>query len=320
MSMMVQWGDMYTLKLSDFVDEINQEDQETFNIRSQFLRRLFTKPLKLKAFDTVENRVVYNGNYLEIFTYKDIYMNMVRQYKSWNLMLNTYSLRDFRTVGTHATDIYDNIDYIIERKQDTIQKIYEDLYLEYSPLENTSTHESLTTTKTGNETDTKTKSGSKTSTKTESGTETNTNVKSGNMTDNLTYLGTTTDTNTHDVSADNSQSLLTDYKDTDTTNFTNRADNRTETYNNITDTNTKAFANRQTTDTESFNNYRDTNTKTFTNRQDEKTHSKHGNIATFTRYGLMTPSKMLNEDIIFRMHNDLLNLVTRLVIKELGYL
>lgn len=320
MSIMVQWSDMYTLKLSDFVDEIHKEDVETSNIRGQFLRRLFSKPLMLKAFNTVENRVVYSGQYLQIFTYKDIYMNMVRQYKSWNLMLNTYILPDYRTVGVHAGDIYDNIDYIIERKQDTIQKIYEDLYLEYSPLENTSTHESLTTTKTGNETDTKTKSGSKTSTKNESGTETNTNVKSGNMTDNLTYLGTTTDTNTHDVSADNSSSLLTDYKDTDKTDFTNRADNRTKTYNNVTDTNTKAFANRQTTDTESFNNYRDTNTKTFTNRQDEKTHSKHGNIATFTRHGLMTHSKMLNEDIIFRMNNDLLNLVTRLVIKELGYL
>lgn len=306
------WLDNYTINLKEMHDELMNEDN--WETRSVFSQMLNNKNVTVKEFNTVENEVVYTGNNLSIINFRELYLYLLNKFKSWYVKVYTLTSPEYRNLGAQSGDLIQTLEYFISRKQSQIQRIYEDLLISFSPIENTSAFESTTTTYSGTETNENTKSGSKSNTKTENGTETNTNVKSGNLTDNLSYVGTETDTNNHDVSADNSTSLLTDYSDTDTKTFTSRADNRTETYNNITDTNTRAFNQRNTTDTETFTNYKDTDKKTFTNRSDVSDTTRHGNI------GVMTNIYMLNEDIKYRISNDLISIICNMFANEFMYL
>lgn len=306
------WLDDYTINLEEMHKELMKSDNSEH--RQVFNTLLDNKNVVVKEFNTIDNEIVYSGNNLTIINFRELYLYLLNNFKSWYCKLYTLTLPEYRDIGVHSCDLITTLEYFISRKQSQIQRIYEDLLITFSPIENTSAFESTTTTYSGTETNEKTKSGSKSNTKVESGTETNTNVKSGNLTDNLSYVGAETDTNNHDVSADNSTSLLTDFSDTDTKTFTNRSDNRTETYNNVTDTNTRAFNQRSTTDTEAFTNYTDTDTKTFTNRSDVSDTTRHGNI------GVTTNVYMLNEDIRFRISNDLLETICKLFVREFMYL
>lgn len=307
--MLYDFVDFYNLNIKDFQDELN----DNIDTRSLFYNTLSTITCTMLGFETVDNEIEYTGETVNIFNGKDLYLTILRKYKSWSLQV-------YSTVGytinlvNHCTDIGDTISNFLNERRSQIQRIYEDYFIDFSPIENTTVFETETTKYSGNEKSTTTNSGTKTNTNTESGTENNTNVKSGSMTDNLDISGTERDTDVHSVSADNSTSLLTDTQDVNTKQFDTRRNNRTETYNNVTDSNTKTFNNRKSESVESFNNYKSENLKEFTNRENETTHERHGNI------GVTTNIKLLNDDINFRLQHNILNDVCNLFIAEYGFL
>lgn len=301
--------DAYEINIEEFHNNLNKN----LNTRSHFYTRLSNTPCTLHVFSTVDNKIVYNGETVNIFNGKDIYLTLLRKYKSWTLQV--YSTIDYpRYLFDQCEDLMVTISNFLNERNKQIQRIYEDYYINFSPIENTSVFNKETTKYSGNEKTTTTNTGSKTNTRTETGQENNTNIKSGSLTDNLDISGTERDTNQHSVSADNSNSLLMDTQDVDTKQFDSRRDNRTETYNNVTDSNTRTFENRQTQDVESFNNYKSEQNKDFTNRKNEFEREQHGNI------GVTTSVSMLNEDINFRLQHNILNTVVDMFIAEYGYL
>ena len=306
------WLDDYTINLKEMHKELMKE--ENWEIRSRFGRLLDNKNVSVKEFTTVENEVVYTGRTLVIINFRELYLYLLTKFKSWYVKLYTLTIPEYRDLGVQSGDLITTLEYFISRKQPQIQRIYEDYFINFSPIENTSVFNKETTTYSGNEKTTTTNSGSKTNTRTESGKENNTNIKSGSLTDNLDISGTERDTNQHSVSADNSNSLLMDTQDVDTKQFDARRDNRTETYNNVTDSNTRTFENRQTQDVEAFNNYKSEQNKDFTNRKNEIELERHGNI------GVTTNIKLLNDDINFRLQRDILNTVVDMFIAEYGFL
>ena len=306
------WLDDYTINLKEMHKELMKE--ENWEIRSRFGQLLDNKNVSVKEFTTVENEVVYTGRTLVIINFRELYLYLLTKFKSWYVKLYTLTRPEYRDLGVQSVDLITTLEYFISRKQPQIQRIYEDYFINFSPIENTSVFNKETTTYSGNEKTTTTNSGSKTNTRTESGKENNTNIKSGSLTDNLDISGTERDTNQHSVSADNSSSLLMDTQDVDTKQFDSRRDNRTETYNNVTDSNTRTFENRQTQDVESFNNYKSEQNKDFTNRKNEIELERHGNI------GVTTNIKLLNDDINFRLQHNILNTVVDMFIAEYGFL
>lgn len=303
--------DVFNLNINEFNKQIME--QANIGIRIQFYNKLHTIQVVVKDFETINNEISYTSN-ITLFNARDIYLNILRKYKSWNL--NIYSLTEAqnRNLITTWNDLANTLINFLDERKPQIQRIYEDYFINFSPIENTSVFNKETTTYSGNEKTTTANSGSKSNTRTETGKENNTNIKSGSLTDNLDISGTERDTNQHSVSADNSNSLLMDTQDVDTKQFDSRRDNRTETYNNVTDSNTRTFENRQTQDVESFNNYKSEQTKDFTNRKNEIELERHGNI------GVTTNIKLLNEDINFRLQNNLLNTVVDMFIAEYGFL
>ena len=306
------WLDDYTINLKEMHKELMKE--ENWEIRSRFGQLLDNKNVSVKEFTTVENEVVYTGRTLVIINFRELYLYLLTKFKSWYVKLYTLTIPEYRDLGVQSGDLITTLEYFISRKQPQIQRIYEDYFINFSPIENTSVFNKETTTYSGNEKTTTTNSGSKTNTRTESGKENNTNIKSGSLTDNLDISGTERDTNQHSVSADNSNSLLMDTQDVDTKQFDARRDNRTETYNNVTDSNTRTFENRQTQDVEAFNNYKSEQSKDFTNRKNEIELERHGNI------GVTTNIKLLNDDINFRLQHNILNTVVDMFIAEYGFL
>lgn len=304
------WLDEYTINLKEMHTELMNEDN--WETRRIFGQLLDTKNVTVKEFSTLENEVVYTGGNLNIISFRELYLYLLTKFKSW--YVKVYTLSVYRDLGTQCGDLVQTLEYFITRKQPQIQRIYEDYYINFSPIENTSVFNKETTTYSGNEKTTTTNTGSKSNTRTETGKENNTNIKSGSLTDNLDISGTERDTNQHSVSADNSTTLLMDTQDVDTKQFDSRRDNRTETYNNVTDSNTRTFENRQTQDVESFNNYKSEQNKDFTNRKNEFEREQHGNI------GVTTSVAMLNEDINFRLQHNILNTVVDMFIAEYGYL
>jgi hypothetical protein len=307
--MLYNFIDCYDLNIKEFHDKLN----ENIEIRTNFYNSLNSINCVVLGFDTVNNEVVYTGESVNIFNGKDIYLTLLRKYKSWSLqvysgLLNAYNL------DNNCTDFGNTLSNFLRERRDQIQRIYEDYFINFSPIENTSVFNKETTTYSGNEKTTTTNTGSKTNTRTETGKENNTNIKSGSLTDNLDISGTERDTNQHSVSADNSNSLLMDTQDVDTKQFDARRDNRTETYNNVTDSNTKTFENRKSEDVESFNNYKTEQNKDFTNRKNEIELERHGNI------GVTTNIKLLNDDINFRLRHNILNTVVDMFIAEYGFL
>ena len=297
------------------IDEFNKQLMEPANrgIRTVFYDNLNLIPVIVRDFETINNEISYTSNII-IFNAKDIYLHILRKYKSWNLNIFSVNEPQNRTLITTGNDLTNTLKNFLDERKPQIQRIYEDYFINFSPIENTSVFNKETTTYSGNEKTTTTNTGSKSNTRTETGKENNTNIKSGSLTDNLDISGTERDTNQHSVSADNSNSLLMDTQDVDTKQFDSRRDNRTETYNNVTDSNTRTFENRQTQDVESFNNYKSEQSKDFTNRKNEVELSRHGNI------GVTTNIKLLNDDINFRLQHNILNTVVDMFISEYGFL
>lgn len=306
------WLDDYTINLKEMHTELMNEDN--WQARITFGQLLDTKNVTVKEFNTLENEVVYTGGNLNIISFRELYLYLLTKFKSWYVKVYTLTAPEYRDIGVKCGDLVQTLEYFITRKQPQIQRIYEDYFINFSPIENTSVFNKETTTYSGNEKTTTTNSGSKTNTRSESGKENNTNIKSGSLTDNLDISGTERDTNQHSVSADNSNTLLMDTQDVDTKQFDSRRDNRTETYNNVTDSNTRTFENRQTQDVESFNNYKSEQSKDFTNRKNEVEFERHGNI------GVTTSIKLLNDDINFRLQHNMLNTVVDMFIAEYGFL
>ena len=306
------WLDDYTINLKEMHKELMKE--ENWEIRSRFGQLLDNKNVTVKEFSTLDNEIVYTGSTLNIIKFRELYLYLLTKFKSWYVKLYTLTIPEYRDLEVQSGDLITTLEYFITRKQPQIQRIYEDYFINFSPIENTSVFNKETTTYSGNEKTTTTNSGSKTNTRTESGKENNTNIKSGSLTDNLDISGTERDTNQHSVSADNSNSLLMDTQDVDTKQFDARRDNRTETYNNVTDSNTRTFENRQTQDVEAFNNYKSEQSKDFTNRKNEIELERHGNI------GVTTNIKLLNDDINFRLQHNILNTVVDMFIAEYGFL
>lgn len=303
--------DVFNLNINEFNKQLM--NPANISIRTLFYNNLDLINVYVKDFETVNNEIIYTKNII-LFNAKDIYFNILRKYKSWNL--NIYSVYEpqNRDLSTTWNDLTKTLRNFLDEREPQIQRIYEDYFINFSPIENTSVFNKETTTYSGNEKTTTTNSGSKTNTRSETGKENNTNIKSGSLTDNLDISGTERDTNQHSVSADNSNSLLMDTQDVDTKQFDSRRDNRTETYNNVTDSNTRTFENRQTQDVESFNNYKSEQNKDFTNRKNEFELSRHGNI------GVTTNIKLLNDDINFRLQHNILNTVVDMFIAEYGFL
>ena len=303
--------DVFNLNIKEFNKQLMQPENR--DIRTQFYNKLNTISLVVRNFNTINNEIIYTTN-ITIFNARDIYFNILRKYKSWNLNIYSVIEPQNRNLVSTWNDLANNLINFLDERKPQIQRIYEDYFINFSPIENTSVFNKETTTYSGNEKTTTTNSGSKTNTRTESGKENNTNIKSGSLTDNLDISGTERDTNQHSVSADNSNTLLMDTQDVDTKQFDSRRDNRTETYNNVTDSNTKTFENRKSEDVESFNNYKSEQSKDFTNRKNEFEKEQHGNI------GVTTSVSMLNEDINFRLQHNMLNTVVDMFIAEYGFL
>lgn len=306
------WLDDYTINLKEMHKELMKEDN--WEIRVTFGQLLDNKNVTVKEFSTVENEIVYTGRSLNIINFREMYLCLLNNFKSWYVKVYTLTDPHYRNLGAQSCDLIATLEYFISRKQSQIQRIYEDYLINFSPIENTSVFNKETTTYSGNEKTTTTNNGSKTNTRTETGKENNTNIKSGSLTDNLDISGTERDTDVHSVSADNSNSLLTDTQDVNTKQFDSRRDNRTETYNNVTDSNTRTFENRKSEDVETFNNYKSVQDKDFTNRKNEFERVQHGNI------GVTTSVAMLNEDINFRLQHNILNTVVDMFIAEYGFL
>ena len=303
--------DVFNLNINEFNKQLMQP--ENIAIRTQFYNTLNVIPVIVRNFETINNQISYTSN-ITIFNALDIYLNILRKYKSWNLNIYSVNEPQNRNLMTNWNDLTKTLRNFLDERKPQIQRIYEDYFINFSPIENTSVFNKETTTYSGNEKTTTTNTGSKTNTRTETGKENNTNIKSGSLTDNLDISGTERDTNQHSVSADNSNSLLMDTQDVDTKQFDSRRDNRTETYNNVTDSNTRTFENRQTQDVESFNDYKSEQSKDFTNRKNEFEREQHGNI------GVTTSVFMLNEDINFRLQHNILNTVVDMFIAEYGFL
>lgn len=303
--------DAYNLNIREFHDNLIKS--QNIGARTDFYNRLSHTTCILHGFVTVNNEIVYTGETVNIFNGKDIYLTLLRKYKSWTLQVYS-TVGQTTSLFDNCEDLVDTLSNFLNERHNQIQRIYEDYFINFSPIENTSVFNKETTTYSGNEKTTTTNNGSKTNTRTESGKENNTNIKSGSLTDNLDISGTERDTDVHSVSADNSNSLLTDTQDVNTKQFDARRDNRTETYNNVTDSNTRTFENRQTQDVESFNNYKSEQSKDFTNRKNEVELERHGNI------GVTTSIKLLNDDINFRLQHTILNTVVDMFIAEYGYL
>jgi hypothetical protein len=303
--------DVFNLNINEFNKQLMEGSN--IGIRTQFYNKLNAIPVVVKDFETINNEISYTSN-VTIFNARDIYLNILRKYKSWNLNVYSTTEPQNRNLNTNWNDLTNTLINFLDERKKQIQRIYEDYFINFSPIENTSVFNKETTTYSGNEKTTTTNTGSKTNTRTETGKENNTNIKSGSLTDNLDISGTERDTDTHSVSADNFNSLLTDTQDVNTKQFDARRDNRTETYNNVTDSNTKTFENRKSEDVESFNNYKSEQNKDFTNRKNEIELERHGNI------GVTTSIKLLNDDINFRLQHNILNTVVDMFIAEYGYL
>lgn len=303
--------DVFNLNINEFSKQLMEP--ANIGIRNQFYNKLHSIQVVVRNFETINNEISYTSN-VTIFNARDIYLNILRKYKSWNLNIYSVTEPQNRNLITTWNDVANTLSKFLDERKPTIQRIYEDYFINFSPIENASVFNKETTTYSGNEKTTTTNTGSKTNTRTENGKENNTNIKSGSLTDNLDISGTERDTDVHSVSADNSNSLLTDTQDVNTKQFDARRDNRTETYNNVTDSNTRTFENRQTQDVESFNNYKSEQSKDFTNRKNEVELERHGNI------GVATSVSMLNEDINFRLQHTMLNTVVDMFIAEYGYL
>lgn len=303
--------DVFNLNINEFNKQLMEP--ANIDIRIQFYNKLHTIPVIVRDFETINNQISYTSN-ITLFNARDIYLTLLRKYKSWNLNIYSTIAPQNRNLFTTWNDLANTLSNFLDERNPQIQRIYEDYFIDFSPIENTSVFNKETTTYSGNEKTTTTNSGSKTNTRTETGQENNTNIKSGSLTDNLDISGTERDTNQHSVSADNSNTLLMDTQDVDTKQFDSRRDNRTETYNNVTDSNTRTFENRQTQDVEAFNNYKSEQSKDFTNRKNEFEKEQHGNI------GVTTSVSMLNEDINFRLQRDILNTIVDMFIAEYGYL
>lgn len=304
--------DVYNLNINEFNKQLMQPENR--GIRQVFYDNLNLILVIVRNFETINNEISYTTKNTTLFSAKDIYLNILRKYKSWNLNIYSITEPQNRNLSTTWNDLTKTLMNFLDERTPQIQRIYEDYFINFSPIENTSVFNKETTTYSGNEKTTTTNSGSKTNTRSETGKENNTNIKSGSLTDNLDISGTERDTNQHSVSADNSNTLLMDTQDVDTKQFDSRRDNRTETYNNVTDSNTRTFENRQTQDVESFNNYKSEQNKDFTNRKNEFEREQHGNI------GVTTSVSMLNEDINFRLQHNILNTVVDMFIAEYGYL
>ena len=298
--------DVYNLNINEFNKQLMQP--ENIDIRIQFYNKLHTIPVVVRDFETINNEISYTSD-ITLFNARVIYLSILRKYKSWNLNIYSTTEAQNRNLITIWNDLTNTLSNFLDERNPQIQRIYEDYFINFSPIENTSEFNKETTTYSGNEKTTTTNTGSKTNTRSETGKENNTNIKSGSLTDNLDISGTERYTNQHSVSADNSNSLLMDTQDVNTKQFESRRDNRTETYNNVTDSNTRTFENRQTQDVEAFNNYKSEQNKDFTNRKE-----KHGNI------GVTTNVAMLNEDINFRLQHNILNTVVDMFIAEYGFL
>ena len=233
----------------------------------------------LKDFNTINNEIVYNDKYINIFSWIDFLKYIERKYATFSYLFAIPPLAPL-TDAQKVMHFHEDFTEFYNKNQNNLQHKYEALFCTYSPIENTSAFVTTTTTDSGSETNTQSEAGTEANTRREGGSETNTNVKTGNT----SFGKGTTQTDTYQVSADNTNTFLDDTKNTSVNTGTD-----TETYNNITDTNTRSFNQRETTDTKSFKDRETTNVKSFEDRINEVIEHRHGNI------GVTTNTQMINE-------------------------
>ena len=153
--------DTYNLNIREFHDNLNKS--QNIDTRRFFYTRL-TADVRciIQVFSTVNNNIVYTGETLNILNGKDLYLTILRKYKSWSLQIYS-TVGQTTSLYDNCTDLVDTLYNFLNERQKQIQRIYEDYFINFSPIENTSVFNKETTTYSGNEKTTTTNSGSKTS-------------------------------------------------------------------------------------------------------------------------------------------------------------
>lgn len=198
-------------------------------------------------------------------------------------------------------------------------KIYRDIMIEFSPIENTDRYSEIILSKTGSETDALAKTGKEAVTNTKLGKEFY--ERQGKETNETKYSGIEIDT--HKESAFNTPEDL-NTASSDSKQYggnqtgQERIDKTTTSYGGNQEgddrKDTKSWSNDYTDKNEtSFENRSDTNTKTFQNRQDSTVEHTHGNI------GVTQNSELVFNDMKIRLleFNDI---IIRKFLSEYCYL
>jgi len=198
-------------------------------------------------------------------------------------------------------------------------KIYRDIMIEFSPIENTDRYSEIKLSKTGSETDALAKTGSEEVSNTKLGKEYY--QKEGKETNKTTYAGVEIDT--HKESAFNTpEDLNTASSDSKQYGGDKDGEERNDTTTTTYGGNQEGDARKDIkswsndfadTTTTSFTNRTDTNTKTFQNRQDSTVEHTHGNI------GVTQNSELVFNDMKIRLleFNDI---IIRKFLSEYCYL
>ena len=130
------WLDDYTINLKEMHKELMKE--ENWEIRSRFGQLLDNKNVTVKEFSTLDNEIVYTGSTLNIINFRELYLYLLTKFKSWYVKLYTLTLPEYRDLEVQSGDLITTLEYFITRKQPQIQRIYEDYFINFSPIENTS--------------------------------------------------------------------------------------------------------------------------------------------------------------------------------------
>ena len=140
--------DVFNLNINEFNKQLMQPTN--INIRNIFYDNLNLIPVIVKDFETINNKISYTSN-ITIFTAKDLYLTLLRKYKSWNLNIYSVNEPQNRDLMTTWNDFKNTLTNFLDERNPQIQRIYEDYFINFSPIENTSVFNKETTTYSGNE-------------------------------------------------------------------------------------------------------------------------------------------------------------------------
>lgn len=251
------------------------------------------------------------------FLYRLKSLECAGDYDTMKRLLDTEIMQS--TGNTDLNYFYFNWNTFLNTNKMNFSKIYRDIMIEFSPIENTDRYSEIILSKTGSETDALAKTGKEAVTNTKLGKEFY--EKQGKETNTTTYVGVEIDT--HKESAFNTPEDLNPAS-SDSKQFggdsegEERIDTSTTSYggNQAGDErkDTKSWSNDYSDKNEtSFENRSDTNTKTFQNRQDSTIEHTHGNI------GVTQNSELVFNDMKIRLleFNDI---IIRKFLSEYCYL